>query len=86
MTLTATQVDDLGDVWDGSGDGTVDVEDLGEDEVDLSDVDTNNAQAGTATLASSDVTLDADTDLGDFDIELEDGQELTLTADQADEL
>ncbi|MCG5496581.1 beta strand repeat-containing protein [Ectothiorhodospira variabilis] len=82
LTLTAAQIDDLGAVWIGASDGTVNATELGEAEVDLSDVATGNARAGTATLVSGDVTLHKDTDLGEFSVELDD-QALTLTADQA---
>jgi hypothetical protein len=86
LILTAAQVDSLGEVDynpEGSG-GTLNLEDLGADEVDLSNVAA--AVAGTATLAADDVTLDADTDLGGFDVELGDGQELTGTDAQIGDL
>jgi Ca2+-binding RTX toxin-like protein len=66
LTLTAEQADGLSIV----GAGTVNVTELGSAPVDLSGIASNIA--GTTTLASNDVTLDATTDLGDFSVTLVD--------------
>ena len=66
LTLTAAQADGLNII----GSGTVNVTELGTAPVDLSGIAAGIA--GTTTLATDDVTLDAATDLGDFSVTLVD--------------
>ncbi|EFI34200.1 hypothetical protein Dthio_PD1551 [Desulfonatronospira thiodismutans ASO3-1] len=64
LTLTAAQADGL----NIGGSGTVNIQDLGEAETDLSGIADNIA--GEATLDSDVVELHEDTDLGDFTVVL----------------
>jgi len=77
LTLTAAQADGL----TVSGAGSVAVTALGGDAVDLSEI---TVDGDRTILVAADTELHADTKLGDFDLTVESGDTLTLTAAQAD--
>ncbi|WP_200835557.1 beta strand repeat-containing protein, partial [Spiribacter roseus] len=80
LSATAAQIDAL-TTLNADATGNVDVTALGNNAVDLTVVDTGNA--GTATIDGNDVTLNSNTQLGDFAVELTNGQSLTVvTASQ----
>jgi hypothetical protein len=76
LTLTAAQANDK----TITGAGNVTVTGLGGTAVDLSDISASGTL--TAQVAAS-ATLDASTDLGDFDVTVASGQTLTLSVSQA---
>lgn len=79
LALTAAQAD--GKVITGAGDVTV--TDLGDTAVDLSGI---SVEGDKSAQVDSSLTLNTDTDLGDFDLEVTTGNTLTLTAAQANGL
>ncbi|MEX0372762.1 beta strand repeat-containing protein, partial [Spiribacter roseus] len=82
LQATTTQIDGLSITNANTSGGTVSASGLADNTaVDLSKVEAD--AAGTLTLGASDVTLDADADLGDFAVELANDQSLTaVTAGQ----
>ncbi|MEX0373747.1 hypothetical protein, partial [Spiribacter roseus] len=82
LSATAAQIDAL-TTLNAETAGNVDVAALGSSAVDLIVVSTDNA--GTATIDGNDVTLNSSTQLGDFKLELNEGDRLELsTVDQAE--
>ncbi|MEX0373638.1 beta strand repeat-containing protein [Spiribacter roseus] len=75
LQTTTAQIDGLTITNANTSGGTVSASGLADNAVDLSKVDAD--AAGTLTLGASDVTLDADADLGDFAVELANDQSLT---------
>ncbi|MEX0373745.1 beta strand repeat-containing protein, partial [Spiribacter roseus] len=82
LSATAAQIDAL-TTLNAETAGNVDVTALGSSAVDLTVVSTDNA--GTATIDGNDVTLNSSTQLGDFDLVLDNSQGIVLTDEvQAD--
>ncbi len=79
LELTAAQAHEL----DLGGAGNVTITGLGTADTDLSNIDAT----GTKTVTvSADVTLDGNTDLTGFTLNIPTGRKVTMTADQADGL
>jgi len=77
--LTAAQAD--GQTIEGGANGAVVIEKLGSDPVDLSGINVDDAVASVDFFTN--VTLDAETDLGDVSVNVQFGSVLTLTGAQA---